>query len=198
MRTVLSGFLLVVGTVVATLGFARTDPKEPGWRQKIQIHYPVAAAGLVLMLTAIALRYSGRVAPADRGRNDSDDPAAPPSTGIDIGAIRQALSAARDQIRTLEQEEGETAVPPAAIERIVTAHLMPIIERRHQILEQLGGRRFAELFGVIAEAERWLNRAWSAAVDGYPAEVNRSLANARRDLESALALVESWLVPGTR
>ncbi len=187
MRTLLASLLLVIGTIVATAGFARTQPQEPGWEQKTQIHLPAALGGLVLMLTAIALRQTARTAQdpqTDSSRGDDQ-------RGFSLEAARASLQEACRQLSELEN--GTDGIPdPDTLERIATDQLEPVIDGRRQAMELLGPRRYAELFGAIAEAERWLNRAWSASVDGYATEARQSLANARRDLETALSLIHAW------
>ena len=64
----------------------------------------------------------------------------------------------KDELITLQQEK-----------------LVPIIESRARAQASLGLSRYADIFGLISQGERRLNRAWAALVDGHLGEAKYSL-----------------------
>ena len=186
MRTIVSTLLFVTGTVVATVGFARTIPTEPGWEGALQVHFPSALSGLALMLAALSLRYA-----ATREKANASDRTANDGPQLTPEALLARLREASNRLEAMLQDE-QTEVTPEAIATVTTEHLEPVLEARWHILRRYGGQKFAALVGAVAEAERWLNRAWSAAVDGYPAEARAAAEQATTHLGEAVEELHAW------
>jgi hypothetical protein len=70
-------------------------------------------------------------------------------------------------------------------ERITAEHVPPFIEARPQLVSRLGLAGYAQLMDRFAAGERQLNRAWSAAADGYEEEAVACLDNAAVLFEEA-------------
>jgi hypothetical protein len=74
-----------------------------------------------------------------------------------------------------------------ALEGILLDKLMPAVEARGLLLQAHGVEAHAKVFTPVATAERCMNRAWSALVDGVPEETSSELGKARAHLGSAVA-----------
>lgn len=72
-----------------------------------------------------------------------------------------------------------------ALDPILAEVCQPFVDGRETLRRRFGARGFAAVMGPFAAGERWLNRAWSAAVDGYEAEARESLREALEPLEDA-------------
>ncbi|RMF38832.1 MAG: hypothetical protein D6753_15150 [Planctomycetota bacterium] len=65
--------------------------------------------------------------------------------------------------------------------------MIEFADNRTVIAHRFGTRAFAAIMTEFASGERYLNRAWSAAADGYVDEVERSVGHAVRFLSQAAA-----------
>ena len=72
-----------------------------------------------------------------------------------------------------------------ALGPLLEGEVFRLVEGRHALQASLGGARFAEVFGPFASGERFLNRAWSAGVDGYAEEARACLTQALERLREA-------------
>ena len=61
---------------------------------------------------------------------------------------------------------------------MTSAHVPPFIAARPALVARLGLGGYAQLMDHFAAAERQLNRAWSAAADGYATDAVECLDNA--------------------
>ena len=60
-------------------------------------------------------------------------------------------------------------------------------EHREGLIRRFDLTTYADVMSAFAQSERYVNRAWSAAADGYVDEVRRSLEIARGEMEAARA-----------
>jgi len=72
-----------------------------------------------------------------------------------------------------------------ALDVLLEQHLLPLAEVRQRVMAHFGMRTGAEIIVALAVGERMLNRAWSAAADGYPAEARRSYREALQAIDHA-------------
>jgi hypothetical protein len=64
------------------------------------------------------------------------------------------------------------------VDAFLETSLLPVVERRQEIMNQYGTSRGAEILIAIAYGERMMNRVWSAAADGHLPEARSSLPEA--------------------
>ncbi|MFK7958905.1 MAG: hypothetical protein AB8G96_00130 [Phycisphaerales bacterium] len=64
-------------------------------------------------------------------------------------------------------------------------HFEPFVGARPQLVDRLGMSGFAQVMDAFAGADRMLNRAWSAAADGYAAESEECLDHGLARLRTA-------------
>ena len=127
-------------------------------------------------------------------RRDAAQQIAPTAQGAGTSS-----SGADEELRALRTELEElrravTSTSDAALrmeriveraERITAEHVPPFIEARSQLVSRLGLAGYAQLMDRFAAGERQLNRAWSAAADGYEEEAVACLDNAAVLFEEA-------------
>jgi len=104
----------------------------------------------------------------------------------------QELEARVEELATRADELDAEAIHEA-VDALLLGPVYTLAEGRNSIRNAHGGRVFATVMDDFARAERRLNRAWSAAVDGYVDEARNSLRIALPSLREAR---ES--LPGTR
>ncbi|MGM0576288.1 MAG: hypothetical protein ACQEXJ_11210 [Myxococcota bacterium] len=85
----------------------------------------------------------------------------------------------------LGADAGDTEALKARMEALQLDQLDPIVEARHQVQIQYGVAGMAALMGPLSYGERYLNRAWSALVDGFPEEATASLTQAAEGVAEA-------------
>ena len=83
---------------------------------------------------------------------------------------------------------------------IIDRQLSPIMsefaDNARCIAERLGTGAFSQIMSEFASGERYLNRAWSAAADGYVDEVTRSVRIANDFLRAAAVHANSAIQSG--
>ncbi len=96
-------------------------------------------------------------------------------------ALEQTRIICEQLLRDLPAMPSEKAQLDAIVDRLGEAqktHLADFVDARPRLIAKLGMSGYAELMDRFAAAERQINRAWSAAADGYLAESVRCLRNA--------------------
>lgn len=104
-----------------------------------------------------------------------------------IGALVDGLADGAAQLAASPQTDA--ADVRHGIEALQHAWVEPLIEGRARIQDAHGVAGYASVFVPFSAAERQLYRAWSASVDGYPDEVQRSLQAAAA---SAAEAQQAW------
>jgi hypothetical protein len=164
--TALAWILFLVGTLLAAATGAHLPPI-----------WPVFGVGIAMSVGgAVLLRRqaAGRV-----GDTEGD--------GItDVASLRAALAGVGEDLEALAQRPVDDALK-LALEGILLDKLMPAVEARGLLLQAHGVEAHAKVFTPVATAERCMNRAWSALVDGVPEETSSELGKARAHLGSAVA-----------
>lgn len=94
-----------------------------------------------------------------------------------VQAISRHLDLIAMQVETLADEVGERTCEDV-LERI-DGRCVPVIaefvDGREVISHRYSAKVYADVMTEFASGERYLNRAWSAAADGYVDEVEKSL-----------------------
>ncbi len=91
-------------------------------------------------------------------------------------ALEQSRIVCEQLLRDLPSMGSEKQRLDAIVERlgeIQKTHLAAFVDARPRLVAKLGLGGYAELMDRFAAAERQLNRAWSAAADGYFDEAHR-------------------------
>ena len=98
-----------------------------------------------------------------------------------LEAMTRAVEALAAQADSMECEQIHTQLDP-----LFVRYGQPFIDHREVLRSAFGGVGFAHIMGPFASAERRLNRAWSAAVDGYVDEAREQVAAAGPYLHETL------------
>lgn len=178
--------VITAGTVGATLGVARSDPQAEDWERTFQVDPVLTSVSLVLLLGGIVVRY------ATAGGNADSESVSRGSLAL----FREAASALGDQLTQLCADVPTIAWADAQVQdlyeevhlrldALVSGPLADAIENRQALIDRFGMAAYARVMGPFATTERYLNRAWSASVDGYPEETTTYLHRAVPPLEEA-------------
>jgi hypothetical protein len=130
---------------------------------------PWFAAAVAMMLVAVFLNRAGWAGEAGVAPGESSAYAELKGLLSDVSRGTAALVERIDQL----SPEGGAAEIETFGEGVLT-----LVEQRQVLAQALGVGPYAEFMGQFSAAERDLNRAWSAAVDGYPVEARECLARA--------------------
>ncbi len=139
---------------------------------------------------SMAVGMSGVVLLRAAARSDRDDHQA---TEAQYSAIQVSLRQLVTVVQNLCEHEGEVQ-PAEVIRRIDHECVEPFADfadARNSLMKRFGLQTYADVMTQFASAERYVNRAWSAAADGYIDEVSASLDRAREYLQQAEQLVQS-------
>ncbi len=179
--------LLTGGVVLSLLGSARIEQVDKAWQSRPV--YPLFAGGVGMMLAAVALLRWNR---AERHDEEGGD-----GSGSTAALCHRLFAMVRAVLAGVPGEAGDEDVPlPLEVLRGAQApaedaayilwlklQLDPVLDQqfpdlmatRDAFRRRHGMHAFASLFSELAQAERLLSRAWSAAVDGYAEEARQSL-----------------------
>lgn len=107
------------------------------------------------------------------------------TTGLD--PLRRSLSHLLAEVQKLKSElpqmTPESVV--AFIDDRCTEHCNNFADQREQLKSAFGLIGFGEIMSEFASGERFLNRVWSAAADGYMEEAYRSIETSLRFFQAA-------------
>ena len=104
--------------------------------------------------------------------------------------LREAMSSLLEEVRELERIEEDAFVEDfdlvhERLDRLLAGPVATVIDNRQALTDAHGLAAHAGVMGPFAAGERYLNRAWSAATDGYVEETRASIRRARPALEEA-------------
>ena len=156
----LSYILLAISTVGACLAGA----KVPMLTGPFLVSVAVMVASVIMMRLAFRAKIARNIS-ADNGESFDF-----------IVATKTVL----ESLRALEANErvGCSEIH-AELDKIVDGPLFEFAEARHNLLAIHGFGGFARIVGEFSRGERAVNRAWSAAVDGYLQESRVYVTRAR-------------------
>lgn len=110
-----------------------------------------------------------------------------------LESVRESLESVRGRIVELE-----TGLDDSTCEEVLVSiddRCVPVLaefaDGRGVILNRFGTAAYAEVMTEFASGERYLNRAWSAAADGYVDEVVHSIRASRLFLDAACARLDA-------
>ena len=156
------GYLLITGGFLAAAFFAveLRDGVAPGY-------LPALIAGAVgVALVRVARRQAATRAETLR---------------TNLATIESSLGAVVDKVRRLDETKGETDVYELrhVIDREFPDDLDAFVQARYSLVHSFGLQQFADVMNPFSAGERYLNRVWSASVDGYIDECHAYVVKAR-------------------
>lgn len=173
MKTI--GYLLLAIGFLAAAGIAaQTDENRVEWTWFV----PAAVVGAI----GVGLARFGM-------KRQSQDAIA---QGGGLRPVVEAINSIVSNIRTLDGEK-EQLDPYAFHDRIDELFVLDLgrfVDHRKRIADVHGLQGYAEVMNEFAAGERYLNRVWSASVDGYIDEVNEYVAKARSQFERTKEILD--------
>jgi hypothetical protein len=121
-----------------------------------------------------------------------DDHADEAKTEAEFSVIQRSLDLLSDTVQRLSQQVEH--VPSEVLHTIDDRCAEPLADfadARQALVKRFGLHVYAEVMTEFASAERYINRSWSAAADGYVDEVNTSLGRANHHLQKARELLRA-------
>jgi hypothetical protein len=133
----------------------------------------VGIVGIVL------LRLADRRVHADHRQTDAE-----------FSVVQRTLTALAGTVHQLSSNRQQS---PSEVLRRIDLECVPkfaeFADARQALTKRFGLQEYADVMTEFAAAERYVNRSWSAAVDGYVDEVAASLDKADRHLQNAQQLL---------
>lgn len=106
-----------------------------------------------------------------------------------LGSISSSLERLAAKATSLNKDK--RSMDPYDVHSRIDADFMDdlntFVDARESLKHRYGVQAYANLMTAFATGERYLNRAWSASVDGWVEEVSDSLDKAERQFQDALA-----------
>ncbi|MGI9471317.1 MAG: hypothetical protein ACR2NZ_07300 [Rubripirellula sp.] len=157
---------------------AETDQVVSDWATIPWVGYGTSmlfgVAGVVLLRTA--------------SKRDHHDDA---KTEAEYSVVQSSLASVSSVVQGLCDDESD--IDPARILRAIDDQcaepLSDFADARQSLVKRYGMNTYAEVMTEFASAERFLNRAWSAAADGYVDEVRSSIERSNGHLGNARKLL---------
>lgn len=136
---------------------------------------------LAVLITAAGVQLK-RAAPLTPVPSDGDDRAPDAPLRQHLVALDESVGALAQRADGLSEAELHHALDP-----LLTGPVYAFVEGREHLRAQIGLHDYSMVMGPFASAERLLNRAWSASVDGDAAEAAECVRGAVPHLAAALA-----------
>ena len=159
--------LFVSGTLMAAL-FGAKVPPDWTW---FGVGVVLAIAGAVLLRKQIAAK-AGSGSTEEGGIRDLD--------GLQAGI--QGIANGAQGLASVEDPDALKD----GVEDLLLERLVPVVEARMMLASSHGIEAYAKVYTPLASAERCLNRAWSALVDGHPEVAGPQIEAAAGHVSSAL------------
>ena len=140
-----------------------------------------AAAIGVGVVGVILLRKANRDSASDHAKTD-----------VEYSVIGQSLDKVTGIVERLCQHRQH--VPSQVLRCIDDECVEPLADfadARQALVKRFGLTVYADVMTEFASAERYLNRSWSAAADGYVDEVASSLQRAHQHLQRAQGILRT-------
>ena len=159
--------LITLGFLAGALVAAQTEENEVDWTRFL----PGAALGAV----GVGLARAGV----------KRETQAVGAVSANVENLREALDRVVDKIRKMDDEKA--AMNPydahGRIDALFREDLTVFADARESIGHRFGLSAYADVMNEFAAGERYLNRVWSASVDGYIDEVQEYVGRARHQFE---------------
>ena len=165
----------------ATFEKARTTLLKNKWPVVPWLWYGLSMA--VGLVGVALLRSTSKLAEQEKGR-----------VAEELETIKTSLAKLNQNVLTLGKEIASKS--PTGIVSYIDQECAPAFsdfaEARNALIQQFGMQPYAEIMTQFASAERFVNRTWSAAADGYLGEADESASRASAHLQEAAKLLDKY------
>ena len=174
----LGQFFLWAGFLAAAYSaVCRLEQADDKWGT---IPWPWYVAGMLVGITGIVLLRLAM-------RQDHTDDA---KTAAEYSVVRQSLETIASVVgRLCDQTEHQPSAVLRCIDDQCAEPFTAFADARSSLVRKFGLKVYGDVMTEFASAERYVNRSWSAAADGYVDEVKASLLRAHRHLQKAKELL---------
>jgi hypothetical protein len=174
----LGHFLLWAGFLAAAfVSVSRLEQTDDKWSSIAWVWYAVSMA--VGIVGIVLLRSAERELTDDHAKTDAE-----------FSVVQRSLDQASAIVERLCQQ---TQYDPEDVLRCIddecTEPFANFADARQAVVKRFGLEVYADVMTEFASAERYVNRSWSAAADGYVDEVASSLARANQHLQNTKELL---------
>lgn len=155
----------------------RLEDSVDKWSTIPWLWYGVA---MVVGVTGIALLKTAR-------RQDHADDE---KTEAEYSVVQDSLDKISETVNRLcDQTDYRPSAVLRSIDDDCAEPFSDFADSRQALVKRFGMKVYADVMTEFASAERYVNRSWSAAADGYVDEVGSSLDRAKRHLQNAKDLI---------
>jgi hypothetical protein len=174
----LGQFLLWAGFLAAAYSsVCRLEQTDDKWATIPWLWY--TAAMIVGIMGIVLLRTAKRQHQADDVKTEAE-----------YSIVRQSLEQIALVVgRLCDQTEYQPAAVLRCIDDQCAQPFSDFADSRSSLVKKFGMKVYADVMTEFASAERYVNRSWSAAADGYVDEVKASLVRANLHLQKARKLL---------
>ena len=169
------GYLMIVAGFLAGALAAVVDEEGIRWPQ-FAVALAVGAAGIALV------RIGHKQISRSEGKLASDMQTIEASLSRIVQNMKQ-LNAQKLSVNTYDMHD--------RIDELFAEDLTTFVEARQSIAHVHGLTAYADVMSCFAAGERYLNRVWSASVDGYIDEVNSYLDKASEQFVESLQKIRA-------
>ena len=170
--------LLWIGFLAAAfVSVSRLERADDKWSTIPWLWYVAAMA--VGIVGIVVLRTARRKSDEDRSQTDAE-----------YSVVRRSLTQASAIVEQLSrQREHDPADVLRRIDDQCAEPFADFADARQALVKRFGLQVYADVMTEFAAAERYVNRSWSAAADGYVDEVAASLKRANQHLQNTTSLI---------
>lgn len=120
-----------------------------------------------------------------------EDHADEEKTEAEYTVIQKSLASLQATVKDLCNSEPTPSVVLHRIDDECAESFSDFVDARQSLVKRYGMTVYADVMTEFASAERYVNRSWSAAADGYVDEVSASLRRADHHLQKAGELLNA-------
>ncbi len=173
------GHVLLWGGFLAA-SYASVSQLENAENKWATIPWPGYAVAMAVGIVGIVfLRLAAQQDHADEEKTDAE-----------YSVVRASLDKVADVVaRLCDQSEHLPSQVLRTIDDQCVEPFADFADSRQALVKRFGMKVYADVMTEFASAERYVNRSWSAAADGYVVEVKASLDRANTHLQKAKALL---------
>ena len=167
-----------IGYLLITLGFLTGAFFAVAHRDGVVVPYFLLA--LVAGVIGVVMVRAARREAATRAE----------TIRTNLETIETSLASVVEKAKRLDESKDDTDVYELrhVIDREFPDDLDAFVQARYSLVHSFSLQAFADVMNPFAAGERYLNRVWSASVDGYIDEAHEYVGRAREQFESALEI----------
>jgi hypothetical protein len=178
MMRLMGHLLLWAGFLAAAFAsVCRLENADSKWQTIPWVWYGLSM--IVGIVGIVLLRNANLEADADDER-----------TGVEYSVVQRSLDTVASIVSGLSETRPQ--IPSEVLRCIDDQCAQPLsdfADARQALVKRFGLKVYADVMTEFASAERYVNRTWSAAADGYVDEVAASLDRANHHLQNARELL---------